>query len=216
MKHNKNKMLRVITECISTNGAWQMALDNYLAERMGLYDYKAVFRTFTWSPMAVSLGVNQQVDNKLLYSCPDTWGKEGNTEGLEIVRRPTGGRMLLHYGDLSFCVVLRTEDSSINEFSKVYNKTANAIVNMLQELGIRAEIGRNTISKLSKNVRGTICMLSPTRGEILVGGEKDCCGITKIVPKFNPTARFYPTDTHESFDRGYDTHYRRAKGILEE
>jgi lipoate-protein ligase A len=53
-------------------------------------------RLYTWSGPAVSLGYRQD---------PPAWIERARTDGLEVVRRATGGGAVLHAGDLTYAVV---------------------------------------------------------------------------------------------------------------
>lgn len=80
-------------------GLVQMAIDEWLLEqhRQGLHP--ATLRFYTWSPAAISLGYHQQ-------RWPEFWQHliwQGKP--VELVRRPTGGRGVLHQGDLTYAVV---------------------------------------------------------------------------------------------------------------
>ena len=80
-------------------GEIQMALDLWLLEqhRQGLHP--PALRFYTWSPPAISLGYHQR-------RWPEFW-QQLTWQGVpvELVRRPTGGRAVLHQGDLTYAVV---------------------------------------------------------------------------------------------------------------
>ncbi|TAL67605.1 MAG: lipoate--protein ligase family protein [Bacteroidetes bacterium] len=61
-----------------------------------------MFRVYGWKPWAVSLGYNQraeEIDEKL---CKE--------KGFDIVRRPTGGRAVLHANEITYSVVVNLPD----------------------------------------------------------------------------------------------------------
>jgi lipoate---protein ligase len=85
---------------IQASGSLQMAIDHWLLEqhRQGLMPPS--LRFYTWEPAAISLGYHQR-------QWPAGWQQlqwQGQT--LDLVRRPSGGRAVLHQGDLTYAVVL--------------------------------------------------------------------------------------------------------------
>jgi lipoate---protein ligase len=87
----------------SDSGISQMALDEALLEMGQESDLKSPFlvvRTYQWNTRTLSLGVHQKDRDAqsayLHYSAG---------EALPIVRRPTGGRAILHGEDVSFAFI---------------------------------------------------------------------------------------------------------------
>lgn len=76
-----------------------MALDTWLLEqhRQGLHP--PTLRFYSWSPIAISLGYHQR-----RYS--QFWqGLRWREQPVDLVRRPSGGRAVLHQGDLTYAVI---------------------------------------------------------------------------------------------------------------
>lgn len=84
---------------MNASGAMQMAIDTWLLEqhRRGLQP--PTLRFYTWSTPTISLGYHQQ-------RYPPAWNHlTWNGEAIALVRRPTGGRAVLHAGDLTYAIV---------------------------------------------------------------------------------------------------------------
>jgi lipoyl(octanoyl) transferase len=81
----------------SCTAAGQMAADVALLEATAA-DGTPRVRLYRWDPPALSLGRFQPDDDVDGVACARF--------GVEIVRRPTGGRALLHGGDLTYAVTL--------------------------------------------------------------------------------------------------------------
>ena len=80
-------------------GQTQMAIDRWLLDqhRQGLHP--PTLRFYTWSPPAISLGYHQR-------QYPDFWQQlSWNNQPIDLVRRPSGGRAVLHQGDLTYAVI---------------------------------------------------------------------------------------------------------------
>ena len=84
---------------IETSGKMQMAIDSYLLEQHRKHQHPPTIRFYTWQPTAISLGYHQREYPQVWQNL--TW--QGKT--LDIVRRPTGGRAVLHQGDLTYAVI---------------------------------------------------------------------------------------------------------------
>lgn len=84
---------------IAASGAVQMALDAWLLEQHRQGFHPPTLRFYTWKPIAISLGYHQR-------RYPDFW-RELTWQGqpIELVRRPSGGRAVLHQGDLTYAVI---------------------------------------------------------------------------------------------------------------
>lgn len=80
-------------------GAVQMALDRWLFEELLEGRHPPTLRFYTWSPAAISLGYHQR-------RFPDEWRSlHYQKQPIDLVRRPSGGRAVLHQGDLTYAVV---------------------------------------------------------------------------------------------------------------
>ncbi len=77
----------------------QMAVDRWLLEQHRAGLHPPALRFYTWLPAAISLGYHQR-------RYPEFW-QQLHWQGvpIDIVRRPTGGRAVLHQGDLTYAVV---------------------------------------------------------------------------------------------------------------
>lgn len=80
-------------------GATQMAVDSWLFDQHCQGNHPPILRFYTWQPIAISLGYHQR-------QYPADWATltwEG--QPIDLVRRPTGGRAVLHQGDLTYTVI---------------------------------------------------------------------------------------------------------------
>jgi lipoate-protein ligase A len=84
-------------------GAEQMAIDSALLERASRGEIGPVFRVYGWQPPAVSLGFNQDPAKELDIPAVQE-------RGYDIVKRPTGGRAILHIDELTYSVVASCDD----------------------------------------------------------------------------------------------------------
>jgi len=76
-----------------------MAIDRWLWKQHQQGHVPPTLRFYTWNPVALSLGYHQK-------RWPDSWqGLHWQGQAVDVVRRPTGGRGVLHQGELTYAVV---------------------------------------------------------------------------------------------------------------
>lgn len=81
-------------------GKIQMAIDRWLLRQHQLGLHPPTLRFYTWLPAAISLGYHQQ-------HYPAHWEQlHWRDKPIALVRRPTGGRAVLHQGDLTYAVIV--------------------------------------------------------------------------------------------------------------
>jgi lipoate---protein ligase len=93
-----NSVWRLIP-LLSASGSLQMAIDQWLLEQHQAGKIEPTLRFYTWEPTAISLGYHQR-------RWPEFW-QQLSFRGfpVELVRRPSGGRAVLHQGDLTYAVI---------------------------------------------------------------------------------------------------------------
>lgn len=84
---------------LEASGGLQMAIDAWLLEQHSQGKHPPTLRFYTWKPATISLGYHQR-------SWPEFWQNlTWQGQPVELVRRPSGGRAVLHQGDLTYAVV---------------------------------------------------------------------------------------------------------------
>ena len=141
-------------------GADNMALDEALMDRARLSG-EAVLRVYTWSEPTLSFGRNQRAAG--LYDL-----EAAATAGVGFVRRPTGGRALLHHREFTYSVTAPApREGSIRES---YHWINRLLIDGLRRLGIGAELA--TGEKRARVPDATPCFEVPSTGELVVEGRK--------------------------------------------
>src|SRR3982074_669972 len=79
-------------------GAWNMAVDEVLLDGVAAGTTPPTLRFYEWMPPCLSLGYFQPFDVVDIDGC--------RALGIEVVRRPTGGRAILHDRELTYSVAL--------------------------------------------------------------------------------------------------------------
>jgi len=119
----------------AADGATQMAVDEWLLDQHLAGKMPSVLRFYTWQPVAISLGRNQR-------KYPQAWHDlTYQGEKIEIVRRPSGGRAVLHQGDLTYAII--TSGMEGNR-CQVYKKLCEFLIAGFRELGVDLHYGDRT------------------------------------------------------------------------
>jgi lipoate-protein ligase A len=120
-------------------------------------------RVYRWAPWTVSLGYHQNREEIDQSRCQE--------RGIEIVRRPTGGRAILHAEELTYSVVLPADGRSTLE---IYNDISNALVRGLNLFGVDAALQRAqaNFAEQYRRLSSIPCFTSSARYEIEWRGRK--------------------------------------------
>lgn len=138
-------------------GAVNMARDHALAAE--LRPGTATVRFYRWEPATLSLGRNEPFTTGyrcFLRSRPE----------VGVVRRPTGGRAVLHDGELTYSVVLPAR--TFGGPRGVYRRVNEGLVDGLRRLGVDA----SAASGRALPPDAGPCFLEPTDGEVTIRGRK--------------------------------------------
>src|SRR4051812_27223739 len=141
-------------------GPENMALDEALmarARRTGQH----VLRVYGWSEPTLSLGRNQRAHGAYRTD-------ELARRGIGVVRRPTGGRALLHHREVTYSVTAPcTADAGLAaEYARINVLLGSA----LQALGVRVDVAAPPTRSAPPSA--TPCFAEPARGELIVDGRK--------------------------------------------
>ena len=88
--------------------------------------------------------------------------------GVEVVRRPTGGRALLHGADLTYAVALPRPDGPAGHVDAVYRTIAAGLIAGLAGLGVTASVGEE------RGPAGPVCFAAAQGADLRVGNRKLC------------------------------------------
>jgi lipoate-protein ligase A len=155
--------LRVLLEP-GRDGAWQMRRDAELLQAHSPGDGPTL-RLYTWSPPCVSLGHMQRAEDLLdADAC--------RALGVDVVRRPTGGRAILHWEEITYAVVASTDDARFgSDLAGSHAVLGACLAAGLQRLGVPARLSRPALDPERRLLRQP-CFASPGRAELLVEGRK--------------------------------------------
>lgn len=152
--------LRIFTDGALT-GEENMARDaEFLASHKPGDD--PILRLYRWQPAAITMGYNQSVD---------AFDQDAvKAEGFDLVRRPTGGRAILHADELTYAIIASSPGTVFGDtLHATYMKINEALLLFLKNLGINADISGGE----SRAEAGSlVCFKSAGHHEIRVAGRK--------------------------------------------
>jgi lipoyl(octanoyl) transferase len=146
-----------------------MAVDEALLERaIELGDGCPVLRIYRWASPALSIGVNQTLDEGVAERC--------ERRGVDVVRRITGGGAVYHHQDVTYCVVAPRRHMGVLE---AYRWVAAGLITGLSALGLKARVGEHARPQRSVNLRSPEtgqwgCFAKTLGADLEVDGLKVC------------------------------------------
>lgn len=145
----------------TNTGQKNMQIDNDLLDfAIKNQIQEPIFRLYAWSPACVSLGRNQKddfLDKEFLKSA-----------NIDIVRRLTGGRALLHDKELTYSYICPV--SSLKQGESVtnsYKEISQILIDGFEKLGIKLEFGGN-----KSHTKFDYCMSISTGADLCFEGKK--------------------------------------------
>ncbi|QJW48784.1 lipoate--protein ligase family protein [bacterium BFN5] len=148
--------------------AVNMAVDEAILQAHANGEVPPTIRFYGWEPAAVSMGYFQKADAEInLDRC--------RKQGIDVVRRLTGGRAVLHAAELTYSVVVRADHPLIPAtITASYRYFSGGILAGLKQLGIDAcmNIPTGAYGQAKRNHASAACFDAPSQYEITVQGRK--------------------------------------------
>lgn len=134
-------------------GDWQMAIDGWLLEQRA-----PAFRLYRWQRATLSLGFHQ-------HHLEPHWDALAAAGVIDLVRRPSGGRAVLHAGEITYALVW---PDAPRQSQQAYALACGWLLDAFASLGLPLEPGRQAASLQRSN-----CFASSTAADLVhPGGAK--------------------------------------------
>ncbi len=146
------------------SGAWNMAVDEAILAAIGRGEVPPTLRLYAWDPPCLSLGYAQPAADVDLPAL--------QARGWHLVRRPTGGRAILHTDELTYSICgPLTEPRLAGSVIESYRCLSAALLAALQRLGLPAQ-SQAAPAAPGPDGKGPVCFETPSNYEITVHGKK--------------------------------------------
>ncbi|AYC29555.1 lipoate--protein ligase family protein [Paenisporosarcina cavernae] len=149
--------------------AYNMAMDETLLELHSKGEIGPVIRFYEWNPATLSIGYFQKVAKEVNM-------EEVQKQGLGFVRRPTGGRGVLHDKELTYSIIV--EESYPNmpaTVTEAYRVLSEGLLIGFQELGLQAYFSVPDSDEKKADLtspKSAVCFDAPSWYELVVEGKK--------------------------------------------
>lgn len=139
-----------------------MAVDDYIFRSLR-EEPKTYLRFYMWEKPTVSLGYSQNIEKVVdVEYC--------QTHGIDIVRRMTGGKLVLHHNEVTYSLCSSDVETFTTSLSESYRLISQSLVKGLERMGLKASLAN---APPDSYVRGNLpCFSYPARNEIEVDGRK--------------------------------------------
>ncbi|MEB3171563.1 MAG: lipoate--protein ligase family protein [Synechococcaceae cyanobacterium] len=139
--------------CSTLAGDWQMAIDAWLLEQGA-----PAFRLYRWSRPTLSLGFHQR-------RIEPHWEALAAAGAFQLVRRPSGGRAVLHAGDLTYALIWPNPP---RQRPQAYALASSWLLQAFAGMGLPLERGQQAVS-----LQRSSCFATSTSADLVhAGGAK--------------------------------------------
>lgn len=149
--------------------SFNMALDEALLEWHSEGKIPPVIRFYGWDPATLSVGYFQKVEKEIDMDAV-------KAHQLGFVRRPTGGRGVLHEHELTYSVIVSEDHPEMpKSVTEAYRVISEGILKGFQHLGLEAYFAvpkTDEEREALKNPRSSVCFDAPSWYELVVEGRK--------------------------------------------
>ncbi|SPD76348.1 Octanoyltransferase LipM [uncultured Desulfobacterium sp.] len=142
------------------DGPLNMGIDQALLQLHVRGESPPTLRFYQWEPPAVSLGYFQKRQDIDPLMC--------RSLGIDIVRRPTGGRAVLHQNDLTYSLIAGGTEGIPSTVTDAYRLVCKGLFAGFSLMGIEPEPGRESL----KSPLPDVCFLRFGIGDIVHQGKK--------------------------------------------
>jgi len=152
----------LLSESEPLPGSWNMAVDEYLFEQARQKQVTYV-RFYTWLRPTASLGCSQEVSRVVALD-------ECQRRGVDVVRRMTGGKMVLHHLEVTYSVSSGESDIFTSTLEGSYRLISSALIKGLELMGLEPVLASSTSRLYARS--DLPCFAYPARNEIEIKGKK--------------------------------------------
>jgi lipoate-protein ligase A len=147
------------------DGAMNMAIDEAILRAVAAGIVPPTLRFFAWQPACLSLGQAQPFADVDEQACV--------ARGYDVVRRPTGGRAILHTDELTYSVTApEAEPRVAGGIVESYRRLSEGLLEGLRLLGVPGVEAHHPDAEQQRASENPVCFQVPSTYEVTVGGRK--------------------------------------------
>jgi len=140
-----------------------MACDEYLLDLVKQDHNKVFIRIYAWEKPSFSVGYSQKVKEELnLEKCLQF--------GYDVVRRPTGGRIVLHKDEIAYTFI--SHFSSSAEKNMYSDLIGEVFINLLSTLSIKADFIHTGVEQKFQRHMASLCFTFLSERELMINSKK--------------------------------------------
>jgi lipoate-protein ligase A len=154
---------RLLVDSEPRTGAWNMALDEAIMDAVAEGQSPPTLRFYQWVPPCLSLGKRQPLSGVSLDRCA--------RDGVDVVRRATGGWAILHTDELTYSIATTPDDPRAEgAILDAYRRLSQGLVAGLREMGV--PVAMSPVVPEGTHNASAACFEVPSAYEITAGTQK--------------------------------------------
>ena len=150
---------------------WRFLIDGKLSPAENMAIDEAIFecvqdgrslptiRFYDWEPSTVSCGYNQEVGKEVDFAAL-------KKNGFGFVRRPTGGRVVLHDNEVTYAIISPAEGRLSGNVTESYYEISKALARGLELMNINVDFEKSNLSSEHQRQAANPCFTSSSRYEL--------------------------------------------------
>ncbi len=158
------RQMRSLRDCSFRDGARNMAVDSAILAAVVRGDQPPTLRLYGWDPFCLSLGYGQRIRDVDLEALA--------ARGWDLLRRPTGGKAILHGDELTYSLSLPLDHPLAGgDIVESYRRISAGLLRALERLGLAADAPHQGAVARGADL-SPVCFEMPSHYEISVRGRK--------------------------------------------
>jgi lipoate-protein ligase A len=149
--------------------AWNMAIDEAIMNAVSEGESPPTLRFYSWDPATLSIGYFQKAADEVDLAKVEALG-------IGFVRRPTGGRAVLHDQELTYSMILPESYPDMpKSVTESYRVLSNGLLYGFRRLGLQADmvtLADEADKAKYASIGSAACFDSPSWYELVVEGRK--------------------------------------------
>jgi lipoate-protein ligase A len=136
-----------------------MALDETLLDGVEKGFSPPTIRFYDWDPPTVTFGYHQDIFKEVDIDAVVA-------RGYGLMRRPTGGRLVLHKNEVTYSIAAPLEGRFTGNVLAVYREISQVLARGLQQFGIAVELEKGSLTTEEQRQVSNPCFSSSSRYEL--------------------------------------------------